>query len=396
MNSIADSISRPNRSRSKRGLILSSSAGICLLASGIAPVRADVIILSPHTAFDATSSQAATQAGVDAAESHIRDVRDIVSDDLKGTNAASGPARAFSADPNFDHAFAAFNNALGYSPRDPKSPLITKAPPMPPPPPAIQAAIWAMGFVDGEHRTGTFNGADIDRTTRTGGGLAGVDFVKKNLTSSSDALVFGILGGVTETHVSNRDGSSSKVTAPGVGIYGAYVNGGFSIDGLFKADFIGEDDTTAGVLTTRHSNNYVAAGNINYKINLANNWWWEPTIGVSHTETVWGTNERLAGFQDGSTTRVQGGARVGTETMWGTVRVQPTFGVYVYSDVSVNGGTQVGPPPMLNDEGKVWGKGTAKLNFRATDRVSFYVEGEVRATSDIVGGAGRVGARVSF
>jgi hypothetical protein len=376
------------------GFAFSSSAGICLLALGVAPVYADNMIVVPHTGFDATSSQAATQAGVDAAESHIRDVRDIVDDSLKGPNSAVGSAHAFAADPNFDHAFEAFN-ALGYSPRDPKSPLMTKAPPMPPPP-ALGVAIWGMGFVDGEHRTGTFNGVDIDRKTRTAGGLAGVDFVKKNLTSASDALVFGFLGGVTETHVSNRDGSTSKVTAPGVGVYGAYVKGGFSIDGMFKADFIGEDDTTAGVLTTRHSNNYTVAGNINYKMNLANNWWWEPTVGVSHTETVWSTNDHLAGFQDGSTTRVQGGARVGTETMWGTVRVEPTFGVYVYSDVAVNGGTQIGAAPMPTDQGKVWGKGTAKLNFRATDRVSFYVEGEVRATSDIVGGAGRVGARVSF
>ncbi len=80
--------------------------------------------------------------------------------------------------------------------------------------------------------------------------------------------------------------------------------------------------------------------------------------------------------------------------MWGTVRVEPTFGAFVFSDVAINGGTQIGAPPEPNAEGKVWGKGTAKLNFLVTDRVSFYGEGEIRGTSDIFGGAGRVGMRV--
>jgi hypothetical protein len=373
-------------------LMLSAAAGICVLAVDTGGAQADTIIVSPHGSFpNARAGWAASQAAEDAAASHIWDAVHSMGNLLEGADRGGG-AINFAAEPQFDEAFEAFS-ALAYSPRDPKSPLITKARPLPPPVSAVKMAVWAMGYFDGERRS--TDGADLGRDVRTWGGLAGMDFAKSGLTSANDTVVVGIIGGVGETHVSNRDGTSTKVTAPGVGVYGAYVNGPFSMDGLFKADFIGQDDTAGGVTIARELNNYVFAGNANYKINLAGGSWLEPTVGFIHTETVWGDAERRAGFQDGSITRLQGGARWGTELMWGSVRVQPTLGLFAFSDVSINGGT-AGGAVVATDEGKVWGKGTGKLNFIVTQQVSYSVEGELRGTSHATGGAVRVAGRYSF
>ena len=73
------------------------------------------------------------------------------------------------------------------------------------------------------------------------------------------------------------------------------------------------------------------------------------------------------------------GARTGTEWSWGTVRVQPTLGGYVYSDVDVETIHTYGFFFTLpTDKGYLWVKGTGKLNVQWTDKFSTSIEGEAR------------------
>ena len=133
--------------------------------------------------------------------------------------------------------------------------------------------------------------------------------------------------GDTESRVRNNDGSSSLVTGPSIGGYAAYVKGPFSVDAMYKVDFFDVERTAAGgaaVAPVLGLTNSTFALNLNQKVQLANAWWIEPTVGFSYTRTSWDGAAAAAGFQDGTELRLQGGARAGTTWNWSNVTVEPT------------------------------------------------------------------------
>ena len=289
---------------------------------------------------------------------------------------------------------------MNYSSSKPvsKSPVF-KAMPQPSMMRTVTYALWGQGFGDIEWRSGTFNGIDLGRTTGTVGALGGADVAITNILSSSDAFVIGVLGGFASAQVRNADGSSARVDGPGVGLYSIYVNGGFSTDATFKVDFFDLNRSVLGTPDLGLSlTNYVIAYNVNYKFSTTP-WWIEPTVGFSHTSTVWGEASRALGLQDGHVLRLQGGIRVGTSYDWNGVMVEPTLAAMLYSDVEIQGGTVAivaGAPALPTDEGKIVGQGIAKLNFIWNRNLSSYVEGEVRGREGVFGAAGRLGLRYTF
>jgi hypothetical protein len=318
-----------------------------------------------------------------------------IEDRLQGKPAAASRPIGFADEPStgnpvIDSAFA----ALGYSgdPRDPKSPFTVKAPSL------VSYSAWAQGFVDYENRTGTFAGIGIGRNTLIGGGIAAADVTIQHLTSASDAVVFGILTGDLTGTVRNADGSTALVHGPSLGAYSAYVNGPFSIDGTFKTDFFALTETDAGVVIPLGLNNYVATGNVNYKQDMGT-WWFQPTMGVSYTRTVWNSESSADGFTDGTDVRVQGGARFGTGFDWAGVHFDETLTVLAYDDVIISGGTlavATGVPLAPTDEGKLFGQVIGKLDAQLTRNWSVNVEGEFRGRTDVYGLAGRLGATYTF
>jgi hypothetical protein len=267
------------------------------------------------------------------------------------------------------------------------------------PPPAVtplRFGAWVQGFGDYEDRDVVVAGVDLGRTTRTGGAIAGVDAAKVGVFSDRDVFVIGVLGGYTSTHVRVNDGTSVRVEGGGMGVYGAYVSGGFSIDGTAKVDFFDVSLRPAAPGFSLES--YVLAGNLNYKFNFET-WWLEPTVGVSGTWLDYGNSATTnLGVTDAHQIRVQGGLRVGTSTSWGTIRVEPTLTGLLYSDVEVSGSTiaTATTPLVPTDEGKVFAQLVGKLNFLITPNFSAYVEGEIRGREDVFGAAGRAGLRVTF
>ncbi len=268
--------------------------------------------------------------------------------------------------------------------------MVTKAPPRPTPAsPSYFYSVWGMGSVDHEHRTGPFVGI----TTNTYTAIGGADLLRIGINSSSDALLIGILGSGSRSHVNTVLGNTTTATTPAGGAYAAYINGGFSADASFIASFTRARGVEGGVaFNNRDTDSYTTSANLQYKYDLNPNWWVEPTVGWSYTQSSF----NAVGFIDGHTVRLQGGARVGTEWIYGTVKVQPTLTGIAYSDVILVGPHPFGAAIAVIEEGKLFGKGAAKINFVWTDKFSTFVEGEVRGSNDIFGVAGRLSARYTF
>lgn len=290
--------------------------------------------------------------------------------------------------------------ALGYSgaPQDPNSPIPVKAPQPAAEPSRFSYSAWTQGFVDYEDRTGTFAGIDIGRNTLIGGGLAAADMTVQGVTSASDALVIGLLTGDVEANVRDADGSTARVDGPSLGAYTAYVNGGFSADGTFKTDFFDLSEASAGAFTPLGLNNYVAAGNVNYKQDFGS-WWVQPTAGATYTRTVWNEASKTFGMDDGTDVRVQGGARFGSSFVWSGVHYTETLTLLAYDDVTIAGGTlavATGVPMAPTDAGKVFGQAIGRLEAQLTGNWLVNVEGEWRGRTDVYGIAGRVGVSYLF
>jgi hypothetical protein len=362
-----------------RSTLLAALLGATTLGCGTAPAQAQ------------TPEKAANDAIQAAIQSAIQSARDQVQ--LQRVRRGSRPL-SFSGEPYdqeayFNDAFEAFG-ALGYA----KGAVVTKAAP-PPPPPDLVFSVWGQGAYDREHRRGTFLGVDIGSTTRTETVTAGGDVIKTGVFSNQDVLLVGLVGSHAWSQQATNVGANARSRTPSVGFYAAYIFGDASLDYSFTSSRTHTDTTTLAIVTVTDSEAFSHTGNANYRVNnFAPGWWMEGTTGMQYTRTHF---LNMPGAADGETWRAQIGARFGTEIVQPDgVRLQPTLAGYAYSDVSVNpGGLPVAIAPPT-DQGKLWGKGVAKLNVQFTDKVSAAVEGEVRGTRDVTGYAARVSGRISL
>jgi len=296
-------------------------------------------------------------------------------------------------DPVVESAFS----ALGYSgmPSPSESPILLKAPPPSPttsPPSTLSVSAWGQGSVDDSVRTGTSAGFDIGSRTLTWAGIAGTDVTTRALTSASDAFVFGILGTYTTASTHNADGSLGRVDGPSVGAYAAYVNGGFSVDGTFKTDFLNIENISSGINFPFGMQNYSAVGNVHYKQYVGSGWY-EPTAGVTYTRSAWDGASKAFGMIDGTDVRVQGGVRFGADSDWAGIHFSNTLALLAYDDVLINGGTlavAVGTPLAPTLEGRIFGQAIGRFEAQFTSNWSASLEGEFRGSTDIYGLAGRV------
>ena len=258
-------------------------------------------------------------------------------------------------------------------------------------------AVWVQGYADREWRDSNFGFID-GRTTTTYGAIGGVDYTSYRVFSQNDAFVFGILTGITELRTDSIVGAKTKIDGPSVGLYGVYVNGGFSVDFNSKVDFLALDQSAALSALSSNLTSYATAGNLNYKFDVGGGWI-EPTVGAIYTLTRW---DSAMSALDGHTVRLQGGLRLGQSFTFAGVVIEPTVAAMLYSDVVIEGGnvTTVGLATP-NDEGKLFELGSLKFNFDFGKGLSTSLEAEVRHGSlghgaEVVGAAGRVGLRYKW
>jgi hypothetical protein len=317
--------------------------------------------------------------------------------------------------------------------------------------------VWAHGFGDYERRTasatgvisgivgGGGNGAaqtlafDLTQTSRTGGGIGGVDVTLRNLFGGNDGLIVGILTGYISTDIS-LDGTSRptapitdatvgngastgkiRVSGPSVGGYYTYFNGAFSNDTTLKADFLSINSSFTESMPFNNNifvgnqivsgsgsanvTNFVAAQNFQYRLPVSAAVWFEPTVGYRYTNSNYDSGAAALGLQDGYDWRVQGGGRFGFESFWNSVHVTTVITGLAYSDVKIVGGpitggattgSFAGGTVLPSDQGKVRGEGIFLANFDYGSGFSTFVQTEVRGGSGLFGAGGRIGARMQF
>jgi hypothetical protein len=309
--------------------------------------------------------------------------------------------------------------------------------------------VWAHGFGDYERRDNsvTTSGAtspggqnvsiDLRQTARTGGMIGGVDLTFRNVISGGDGLIIGALGGYLESDISFNTrvaaaapiidatvgvgGASGKVriSGPSAGVYYTYFNGGFSNDTTFKVDFLSVRTTFSEVYAFNFGygnqpvsgaggtdvNNYVVASNFQYRFPVSSAIWLEPTVGFRYVNSQYTSSAAALGLENGDAWRVQGGLRVGFESMWNATRVTTVLTGLAYSDVSVvggvisdgsTGGAFAGTAILPSDAGKLRGQGIARVNFDYGNGFSTFVQGEVRGGEGLFGAGGRAGVRYQF
>jgi hypothetical protein len=144
--------------------------------------------------------------------------------------------------------------------------------------------------------------------------------------------------------------------------------------------------------------NYTTAGNLNYKLPISSSMWIQPTVGFQYVNAQYAADAALLGLDNGYLVRLQGGARLGMETIWNGTPVTTSITGILYDNVRVRGGLiQSGlagaNPLILNDEGKLRAQGTVALNVQHGNGISSFLLGEVRGGEDLFGVAGKAGAR---
>jgi Autotransporter beta-domain len=254
-------------------------------------------------------------------------------------------------------------SALAYA----KAPY-TKAPP-PVAPPMYLYGLNVTGSADWSRSAGI--------NTESYGAIGSIDVTKIGVFSAYDAISFiGTGAGIWSNSI-----LTENTTAMGAGTV-AYVNGGFSTDFTVDGTWTSVRLKAAGIAVGSPDVSGVSyAPNIQYKFELPNTWFIEPTVGFTYNETYTAN----FGSKTGDSTEVHGGARFGFESMWNAVKVQPSLTLAAFSIVSQSGvGGAVagapGVPPLagvaagVTPTGQVGGRASGKLNFLWTDKFSSFIE----------------------
>jgi outer membrane autotransporter protein len=297
---------------------------------------------------------------------------------------------------------------------DPISPVL-KAPP-PPPAPAVRPAVWLRAFGDFENRDantaftaapiGTLFAFDQGYRQRTGGVLGGVDLLIKGLSSANDALILGALGGYLGSDVKMNVGTH-HISGGTVGVYSTYVNGGFFLDAMAKADLLTFDTTALFLPLSADLTNWNLLSNVGYKFDLPSKWYIEPTAGIEYIRTDYSNQTVVAStfalLEDSHVLRGRFGARLGTEWITANnIRVEPSvllLGYYYFeaTGASIALGSAGGSIILPTDEHKFRGEVQASVNlFDLSTGVSGFVRGDLRFGDDIIGGGGKVGLRYQW
>jgi hypothetical protein len=258
-------------------------------------------------------------------------------------------------------------------------------------------ALWAQAFDDWERRDEASAGVDFGRKSNTYGFQMGFDETWRNLVSSSDALVVGIVGGDSRANVTfAANDMRVNLNGPGLGLYGTYIAGGFSIDSVVKGDWFNmtEVDPVAGVSNSVNLQNFNVAGNVQYKFDVAKGSFIEPTAGATYTRTTYGSGAAALNLEDGHVVRLQSGARFGTAWDWNNIHLEPTLLAVVYSDVIITG-TAVQNIGIVapNDQGLVRGEFDLEMHADFGQGISAFAQGDVRFGQGLLGEALKVGAR---
>jgi hypothetical protein len=293
--------------------------------------------------------------------------------------------------------------------------------------------VWLEGYYDHEKHQNLNPGREINPTRRmtSTGVIAGTDISEYSVGGVTRGWQLGFFGGHNSTlsrfsdTVGNKEqsngtvertlttGQRQEIEGGFGGIYGAVTHGAFSADAAVKIDSFEMSQrlneslvNCANVPVARFNEasmtNFIVASNANYRFNLTNNHYIEPTAGVRYTRTDFGGNAAALGVRDGDAFRVQGGVRLGSRfvTPDGWIWNTSLTGL-LYSDVSLSGfvlasGTGLIPTTPLVDEGKLRAMGILETRVDVGYGYTIYGDVEVRGGQDLIGYGARAGVRYQW
>lgn len=166
-------------------------------------------------------------------------------------------------------------------------------------------------------RAGTYQ-YDTGYSQDTYGLIAGADFGK---TSGDTTWIFGVLGGYLSSSVDmEKSLNSGSFTGGTVGAYATYLNGGFFVDALFKADILTFDYDAIGLYLdiNKQASDVNSLGftiDTGYRFNWTETLFVEPVATLSYVQTniddIWLPPSASVDFHDGESLRASVGARLG-------------------------------------------------------------------------------------
>jgi hypothetical protein len=279
----------------------------------------------------------------------------------------------------------------------------------------------------------------LQSDTRTAGFVGGADYTFRSVLAPNDGFIVGILTGyissdvrLNATAVSTNLGlvgngfahMLAQLSGGSVGAYATYFNNGFSADATVKYDFSNLSETfqdnrafvvappagTPSLLVGGGSANVTTGnfiGNVNYRFYLSPFYWLEPTAGVDYTYSNFnGSGAAALGLASSYLVRVQGGARIGTDSLvLGAYRLSVSLTGLAYDDVVVRGGFIPGAGYNSNaandllaqsDQGRVRGQGILAANLDLGHGISTFAQANVRGGSNLFGVGGRAGIRYQW
>jgi Autotransporter beta-domain len=332
----------------------------------------------------AVSQQQLSFSGIQSVIQARRDQLQGAVGTARSTSSVSGYSPA-----NFNDAWS----ALGYANQSQRTnPLAVynKVPPAPTVDAGPSLATWAQGLGDWEHR-GAVDAADIGRFSSTYGAQAGFDETWQNVTAGGGSLVLGMIGSWMSSHVTfDNSPTAVRMTGPGIGLYGTFVQGGFSVDLTPKFDFL---ELTEELSQTQSVNltNAGLSGNTQYKVKLGENSFVEPTGGFSFTRTVFDSGAPLLGLKDASTMRVQAGARWGTAWDSNGISIESSLKTIAYTYVVAEGAsistTTAGAAIAPTDRDKIRGEIGPALDVSLPNNYTITLSGQMRFGEELVGGS---------
>jgi Autotransporter beta-domain len=288
---------------------------------------------------------------------------------------------------------------LGYAgearTQNPLVPLVVKSAPAPQSSGPTWAT-WVQGLGDWEREslppTPTF-------FTTMYSGQTGFDGTWRDVAKTGDAFVLGLVGSWTGSHTS-YDGmaTTTRLQGPGVGTYGQYVVGAFSADLTPKVDFFNLTENFGTGLAPASLNliNAGLSGNAQYKVDLKDSNYIEPTGGFSFTRTLFDSNAAALGLTDASTLRLQAGARFGTTLTIAGISIEPSVKALVYSDVIATNSasaTILAAGIVPTDQGLLRGEVDPALSLDFGNGYSGALSGLVRFGTGVIGGSANINVR---
>ncbi|MFD2058519.1 beta strand repeat-containing protein [Mesorhizobium calcicola] len=275
---------------------------------------------------------------------------------------------------------------------------------------ARMGGLWARASGDWSNRDSTINYTDpvslltgtldLDRKQRTGAFLGGIDMGLEGVAGGD--MLFGVMGGYVTSRLDFKATDDSWNYKGGtVGAYATFLNGGFYLDGLVKADFLDVDINDVGGKASTNATNIGMRLDTGYRVVMG--WGFiEPQASLEWVHTNMATVSLFGGaidFQNGSSGRAKIGVRIGTYMPVNGMTVSPDLTLSVWNHFGSDNAVDINFPGSAFSATDSAGNGTSGevgvgVNVASASNWSGVVRGSVRFGDRY--SAGSIGAALRY